>query len=158
MSLTTLTVGGCLSVSDDPYECQPVELSKDRPANDPNFEILKEAHIRSSFRNGIDCEAEALFASPILHLTPGYPTSAECIMIDGAAEKPYPFQSVVRIDFAEKGLKFFWYDGGACPVSPKPVFPSRDLSFLSRDERLQIATIIELIKKARQMPGRIVRL
>lgn len=156
LGLTTLAVGGCFSVPDDPYADVPIVPPEDRPANDESFTKLKTAHIRSSRRDGIDTEAEELFASPIVHLNPGYPVSAECLLIDGASE-PYPLESIVRIDFAEKGVRFFWYDGGVQPLNHQPIFPKRDLVYLSREERRQIGAIIEIIKTARQTPGRLVK-
>lgn len=157
LGLTTLAVGGCFSVPDDPYADIPLEPPKDRPACDEAFAKLKTAHVRSARRDGIDTEAEELLASPIVHLNPGYPVSAECVLIDGSAERPYPFESIVRIDFAEKGVRIFWYDGGVQPLTDQPIFPMRDLVYLSRDERRQIGAIIEIIKTAKQTPGRLVK-
>lgn len=163
LGFSSLAVGGCFSPQigdDDQFESQIIEYP-------PIPDKLKVIHVWSDHRDAIEEDAAKLLCYPLNELNLDRPYRAECVMIDGANIKPYPFASIVCVEYRDKDRKLFWYDGYAKPeISNKSDLPfsgiylqgEKDGTFVPinitkkpQGENLEVT--IDLLRKARKNPG-----
>lgn len=163
VGFSSLAVGGCFSsrISDDIEQALPEEYDPKIP------EGVSVIHVWSEHRDAIDVDAAELLHYPITVLHLGKPNRAECIMIDGANIKPYPFASTVCVEYGDLKLKLFWHDGYSRPVLPIGSDMLRTGVYLQgakegllwlpqqikapQDENL--VALIELLRRAKRAPG-----
>lgn len=154
-------MGGCFSsrISDSEEEVQPIEYP-------PVPEDLKTIHVWSDHRDAVDDDAEKLLAYPLNELALGKPNRAECVMIDGANVKPYPFASIVCVDYPQQKIKLFWYDGYSRPNLALLDVPASGVyleglkngtfgptHYIKEPQDDVLEVLVELLRKAKANPG-----